>query len=63
MTNSCHKNYNIANKFRQKPKRHAYCLDCKKALRLFIFKNGAILPCADYGIAVQLEKKLPALAR
>ena len=52
MTNSCNKIYSIANKFRQKPKWHAYCLDCKKELSLFVFKNGAILPCGNYGVAV-----------
>ena len=32
-TNSYNKNYNIANKLRQNPRRHVYCFDCKKALR------------------------------
>ena len=33
--NSYDKNYDIANKFRQNPRRHVYCFDYKVTLRAF----------------------------
>ena len=55
-TNSYNKSHNIANKFRQNPRRHVDCLDWKNnVFRLFIFSNGAILPRGDYGALVKLE--------
>ena len=42
-TNSYTKNYNIANKFRQNPRRRVYCFDCKIPLRSFTFNSVEIL--------------------
>ena len=47
------KNYDMANKFRQNPRRHVCCFDCKMALRSFRFNNGAILPRADYRATIK----------
>ena len=54
-TNSYSNNCNIANKFRQNPKQHVYCFDCKIALKPFTFNNDAILPRVDYEAAVKLD--------
>ena len=54
-TDSYNKNYNMAKKFLQNPRRHLYCFHCKLALRSFTFNNGAILPYVKYGAAVKLE--------
>ena len=54
-TNNYNKNYNIANKFRQNPRRHVHCFYCKMAPRPFTFNNGQISQSVNFRAAVKLE--------
>ena len=55
VANSSKENYNLANKFRQKPKQHVYYIRWKIAFRLLKFNISWILPHVGYGIAVKLD--------